>query len=79
MSDADWVEDVKRWYLAGAEPARSADAAGESESAFIGYEAANRRCRRATGRRPAVHRLAPLKQGPPQAAFPGGTSLTTDR
>ena len=42
MSDADWVEDVKRWYLAGTEPARSADAAsGESESAFIGYEAAH--------------------------------------
>ena len=41
MSDADWVEDVKRWYLAGAEPARSGDAAGESESAFIGYEAAH--------------------------------------
>jgi len=41
MNDVDWVEDVKRWYLAGAESARSADAAGESESAFIGYEAAN--------------------------------------
>jgi hypothetical protein len=41
MSDADWVEDVKRWYLAGAESARSADTAAESESAFIGYEAAH--------------------------------------
>lgn len=41
MSDADWVEDVKRWYLAGAESARSAEAGGESESAFIGYEAAH--------------------------------------
>ena len=26
-NDADWVEDVKRWCLAGAESARSADAA----------------------------------------------------
>ena len=42
MSDADWVEDVKRWYLAGAEPARAADpTSSESESAFIGYEAAH--------------------------------------
>ena len=42
MNDADWVEDVKRWYLAGAESARSADAArSESESWFIGYEAAH--------------------------------------
>ena len=42
MNDADWVEDVKRWCLAGAESTRSADAArSESESWFIGYEAAN--------------------------------------
>ena len=42
MNDTDWVEDVKRWYLAGAEAARSADIdSGESESAFIGYEAAH--------------------------------------
>ena len=42
MSDAEWVEDVKRWYRAGAQPARSADpTSGESESAFIGYEAAH--------------------------------------
>jgi hypothetical protein len=42
MSDADWVEDVKRWYLAGAESAGSAEASsGESESAFLGYEAAH--------------------------------------
>ncbi len=40
-NDADWVEDVKRWYLAGAPKARSADAAVEPESAFIGYEAAH--------------------------------------
>ena len=37
MNDADWVEDVKRWVLAGAESIRSADAArSESESWFIG-------------------------------------------
>ena len=42
MNDVDWVEDVKRWVLAGAESTRSADAArSESESWFIGYEAAH--------------------------------------
>ena len=41
MNDADWVEDVKRWYLAGAESARPADSGSDSESAFLGYEAAN--------------------------------------
>ena len=41
-NDADWVEDVKRWYLAGVQAARSPDAAGvESESSFMGYEAAH--------------------------------------
>lgn len=41
-NDADWVEDVKRWYLAGARSALPADAAVvESESSFIGYEAAH--------------------------------------
>ena len=40
-NDADWVEDVKRWYLAGAQSAASTDANAESESAFIGYEAAH--------------------------------------
>ena len=42
MSDSDWVEDVKRWCQAGAESLRSAATAPvESESAFIGYEAAH--------------------------------------
>ena len=42
MSDADWVEDVKRWFLAGAESARLVDpASSESDTAFIGYEAAH--------------------------------------
>ncbi|MCE9657172.1 MAG: hypothetical protein K8R60_01340 [Burkholderiales bacterium] len=41
-NDADWVEDVKRWYLAGAQSAaRSLEPGVESESAFIGYEAAH--------------------------------------
>ena len=40
-NDADWVEDVKRWYLAGAQSACSPEANAESESAFIGYEAAH--------------------------------------
>jgi hypothetical protein len=44
MSDSDWVEDVKRWCQAGAESLRAAaaaPAAAESESAFMGYEAAH--------------------------------------
>ena len=40
-SDADWVEDVRRWYFAGR---RQPDAAPadelEDESAALGYEAA---------------------------------------
>jgi hypothetical protein len=40
-NDADWAEDVKRWYLAGAQSARSPESGVESESAFIGYEAAH--------------------------------------
>jgi hypothetical protein len=41
MNDSEWVEDVRRWCLAGAESARSRAAEPvESESAFIGYEAA---------------------------------------
>ena len=40
-SDADWVEDVRRWYFAGRQPpeAASVDVA-EDESAALGYEAA---------------------------------------
>jgi hypothetical protein len=42
MSDSDWVEDVKRWCQTGAESVRAAATApAESESAFLGYEAAH--------------------------------------
>jgi hypothetical protein len=37
-NDEDWVEDVKRWYLAGSRPAESADDAGDDIA--LGYEAA---------------------------------------
>jgi hypothetical protein len=41
-SDADWVEDVKRWYLAGAQTTLSPEASpSEAESFAIGYEAAH--------------------------------------
>jgi hypothetical protein len=41
-SDADWVEDVKRWYRAGVQSALSAEASpAEVESEAIGYEAAH--------------------------------------
>lgn len=43
-SDADWVEDVKRWYFAGQRHANAApvraDAALESDET-LGYEAAD--------------------------------------
>ncbi len=43
-NDADWVEDVKRWFLAGVAssgiaPAASADAGDDGVA--IGYEAAD--------------------------------------
>ncbi len=41
-SDADWVEDVKRWYRAGIQSALSAEASlGDVEGDAIGYEAAH--------------------------------------
>lgn len=41
-SDADWVEDVKRWYLAGVRSALSAEGSGPDADGFaIGYEAAH--------------------------------------
>ena len=43
-NDADWVEDVKRWYRAGVQSALLAEAsAGDTttESFAIGYEAAH--------------------------------------
>jgi hypothetical protein len=42
MNDSEWVEDVRRWCQAGADSARAGTPAlGESESAFLGYEAAH--------------------------------------
>jgi hypothetical protein len=40
-NDAEWVEDVKRWYLLGA--ARGAGAASDSgdDDVALGYEAAH--------------------------------------
>ena len=42
-SDAHWVEDVRRWYLAGTQAVASAYAqdAADTESAALGYEAAD--------------------------------------
>ena len=41
-NDEEWVEDVKRWYLAGT---RSSDAAAAAAASFddvaLGYEAAD--------------------------------------
>ena len=43
-SDADWVEDVKRWYFAGqgaADRAPVADPRDEAPGEAVGYEAAH--------------------------------------
>ncbi|MEO8526642.1 MAG: hypothetical protein ABI460_18085 [Caldimonas sp.] len=41
-NDADWVEDVKRWYRAGVESALSAELSpSDAEGVAIGYEAAH--------------------------------------
>jgi hypothetical protein len=39
-NDEEWVEDVKRWYLAGAASGASEPGADDDEVA-IGYEAAH--------------------------------------
>ena len=44
-SDSDWVEDVRRWYLAstqaaGAQPTKPQDGV-DSDMAALGYEAAH--------------------------------------
>ncbi|MGZ5186518.1 MAG: hypothetical protein ACXWCU_07610 [Caldimonas sp.] len=39
-SDADWVEDVKRWYLAGIQRAAATEPSAD-EGFAIGYEAAH--------------------------------------
>jgi hypothetical protein len=38
-NDAQWVEDVKRWYLSGAAGAPSE--AGDDDDVALGYEAAH--------------------------------------
>lgn len=44
-SDADWVEDVRRWYFSGAQnatpPVSAVDDEGDSASMELGYEAAH--------------------------------------
>ncbi|CAN5884071.1 hypothetical protein BH11PSE8_BH11PSE8_18770 [soil metagenome] len=44
-SDADWVEDVRRWYFSGAQnanpPVIAADDEADSEPMELGYEAAH--------------------------------------
>ncbi len=41
-NDEEWVEDVKRWYFAGARSGSSPAAEGEaSDDVALGYEAAN--------------------------------------
>jgi hypothetical protein len=42
-NDEEWVEDVKRWYLAGARSAAnaSASAADRDDDVALGYEAAD--------------------------------------
>jgi len=39
-SDADWVEDVKRWTLSGGRPRAAIDDAAESDDVALGVEAA---------------------------------------
>lgn len=44
-SDADWVEDVRRWYFSGAKgstpPAGAATEESDAETVALGYEAAH--------------------------------------
>lgn len=42
-NDADWVADVRRWYLSRQQPASSAEVANETSDTpdEIGYEAAH--------------------------------------
>jgi len=39
-SEADWVEDVKRWTLFGGRPRAAIDDAAESDDVALGVEAA---------------------------------------
>jgi hypothetical protein len=40
-NDAEWVEDVKRWYLSGAAGASRAPSDGGDDDIALGYEAAH--------------------------------------
>lgn len=41
-SDADWVEDVKRWYRSGVQSSLPAEvSSNDAEAVEIGYEAAH--------------------------------------
>ena len=41
-NDEEWVEDVRRWYLAGARSGEAAAAAGDpGDEIALGYEAAD--------------------------------------
>jgi hypothetical protein len=40
-NDADWVEDVKRWYLSGTSNASGVTADAGDDPVAIGYEAAH--------------------------------------
>ena len=40
-NDADWVEDVRRWYLSGASSLHAGSSEGGDDLAAIGYEAAH--------------------------------------
>jgi hypothetical protein len=40
-NDADWVADVRRWYLSGASTAQASAADSSDEPVALGYEAAH--------------------------------------
>lgn len=40
-NDVDWVEDVKRWYLSGAQSAQAAAIDNGEDPVALGYEAAD--------------------------------------
>ena len=40
-NDSEWVEDVKRWYLAGSRAPGVGDASDGSDDMALGYEAAH--------------------------------------
>jgi hypothetical protein len=40
-NDADWVEDVRRWYLSGASAAQASTTEGHDDAVALGYEAAH--------------------------------------